>query len=146
MSRAIVLFTRDLRVHDHPALAAAAEGGPVVPLFVLDDRLTRWSANRTAFLLDALKDLRAQFGRRGAPLVVRRGDPVGETLAVARETRADAIHRSRDVSPYAKRREAAGSGTTRRSSAGAEGRPACRWWTPRCASFNERAGCPTAPG
>src|SRR4051794_20620249 len=107
MSRTIVLFTRDLRVHDHPALAAAAEGRPVVPLFVIDDRLTRQSANRTAFLLDALKDLRAQLGQRGAPLVVRRGDPVAETLAVARETKADAIHLSRDVSPYAKRREAA---------------------------------------
>ena len=36
----VVLFTRDLRVHDHPALAeAAAVSERVVPLFVLDDSL-----------------------------------------------------------------------------------------------------------
>jgi deoxyribodipyrimidine photolyase len=34
----VVLFTRDLRLHDHPALAAAVDRGErVVPLFVLDD-------------------------------------------------------------------------------------------------------------
>ena len=32
----VVLFTRDLRVRDHPALSAAAADGPVVPLFVVD--------------------------------------------------------------------------------------------------------------
>ena len=37
---AVVLFTRDLRVHDHPALAAAVERrGPLLPLFVLDGEL-----------------------------------------------------------------------------------------------------------
>ena len=35
---AVVLFTRDLRVHDNPALhAATVDGERVVPLFVLDD-------------------------------------------------------------------------------------------------------------
>jgi deoxyribodipyrimidine photo-lyase len=34
----VVLFTRDLRVHDQPALRAATDdGGAVAPLFVLDD-------------------------------------------------------------------------------------------------------------
>jgi deoxyribodipyrimidine photolyase len=38
VSCAVVLFTRDLRVRDQPALAAAArEAECVVPLFVLDD-------------------------------------------------------------------------------------------------------------
>lgn len=40
MQTAIVLFTRDLRVHDHPALSAAARDAErIVPLFVLDDRI-----------------------------------------------------------------------------------------------------------
>src|SRR3954451_18903343 len=96
MSRAIVLFTRDLRVRDHPALASAAEAGEVVPLFVLDERLTGTSANRTAFLLESLRGLRSALAERGAPLVVRRGAPVAETLKLARETGADAIHLSAD--------------------------------------------------
>jgi deoxyribodipyrimidine photo-lyase len=107
MSSTIVLFSRDLRVHDHPALAGAAERGPVLPLFVLDERLTRQSANRTAFLLGALEELRSELDRRGAPLVVRRGDPVREAIALAREIGADAIHLSADHSRYAKRREEA---------------------------------------
>ena len=40
MRTAVVLFTRDLRAHDHPALAAATRDcDRVVPLFVLDRRL-----------------------------------------------------------------------------------------------------------
>jgi len=43
----VVLFNRDLRVHDHPALAAAArEADELVSLFVLDEdehlRMRRW--------------------------------------------------------------------------------------------------------
>jgi len=41
---AVVLFTRDLRVHDNPALAAAcANADRVVPLFVLDPVLSELS-------------------------------------------------------------------------------------------------------
>lgn len=48
---ALVLFNRDLRVHDHPALTAAAKAERTVPLFVLDERLlgSRFAApNRVA--------------------------------------------------------------------------------------------------
>jgi deoxyribodipyrimidine photolyase len=39
---AVVLFTRDLRVHDQPALSEAARTATqVVPLFVLDPALHR---------------------------------------------------------------------------------------------------------
>src|SRR5438552_2034486 len=36
MPTSIVWFRRDLRLADHPALAAAARRGPVIGLFVLD--------------------------------------------------------------------------------------------------------------
>lgn len=94
----VVLFTRDLRVHDHPALATATRGPQkVVPLFVLDDRLLG-SANRTSFLLESLADLRASLG---GSLVIRRGDPASEVAAFA----PSAIFVSADVSPYARERE-----------------------------------------
>ena len=39
MERGLVLFTCDLRVHDNPALSAAArECDQVIPAFVLDER------------------------------------------------------------------------------------------------------------
>jgi deoxyribodipyrimidine photo-lyase len=68
---AIVLFTRDLRVHDHPALAEAARiADRVVPLFVLDQRLLRRSPRRSAFLLrclHALDERLRELGSRSAP-------------------------------------------------------------------------------
>lgn len=98
MSTAVVLFSRDLRVRDNPALAAAAARfEEVVPLFVLEDRLLQ-SANRTAFLLETLADLRASLGGR---LVIRRGDVVAETLAL----RPEAVFVAADPSTYARRRE-----------------------------------------
>ena len=105
----VVLFTRDLRVHDHPALVAACRaGGAVLPLFVLDDALlgSRVAApNRVRFLLDCLHDLRAALEARGGTLLVRRGDVVAETMRLVEETAATAVHVSEDYSPYARRRE-----------------------------------------
>jgi deoxyribodipyrimidine photo-lyase len=105
MRTAIVLFTRDLRVHDHPALAAAcANAERVVPLFVLDDTLLKGSPNRSRFLHQALADLRETLRGKGGDLVIRRGDPVAETIRLAREVEADGIALTDDVSAYAKRR------------------------------------------
>jgi len=104
----VALFNRDLRVHDHPALAAAAKAERVVPLFVFDERLlaSRFAApNRVAFMLEALHDLDAALRKAGGRLFVRQGDPVREAVAVARECGATAIHVSADWSAYARRRE-----------------------------------------
>lgn len=104
MDTIIVLLNRDLRVHDHPALAAAcARARHVVPLFVLDPALD--SPRRAGFLADALHDLRSSLRRRGGNLVVRRGDPVAETMRLAEETSAQAVWAGADVTPYARRRE-----------------------------------------
>ena len=108
MRTAVVLFTRDLRVHDHPALAAAvAAADEVVPLFVLDPAvLSRFGApNRVAFLLDCLRDLGASLRDRGGALWVRQGDVVEESMRLAHETRAGVIFMSEDVSSYAQARE-----------------------------------------
>ncbi|TMK56531.1 MAG: deoxyribodipyrimidine photo-lyase [Actinobacteria bacterium] len=108
METSVVLFNRDLRVHDHPALAAAAKAERVVPLFVLDERLlgSRFAApNRVAFMLEALHDLDEALRKAGGRLCVRRGDPVQEAIAVARECGATALHVSADWSAYARERE-----------------------------------------
>ena len=108
MRTAVVLFTRDLRVHDHPGLREAARTyDRVVPLFVLDDHLLDdgRAANRISFLLDALADLRESLRKRGGDLVVRRGDPVEQALRLARSAGATALFTSEDVSAYAQARE-----------------------------------------
>lgn len=106
--RTLVLFTRDLRVHDHPALAEATRSGPeVVPLFVHDPRLEGRAPNRERFLLESLADLDRSLERVGGRLIVRRGAVVDETMAVARAARCTAVHVASDVSSYAHRRERA---------------------------------------
>jgi deoxyribodipyrimidine photo-lyase len=76
----VVWFKRDLRVHDHAALNAAAAGGaPVLPIYILEPELWRQpeSAGRHfAFLLECLGDLDAALQVRGAKLVLRVGEAV----------------------------------------------------------------------
>jgi deoxyribodipyrimidine photo-lyase len=107
MRTAIMLFTRDLRVHDHPALrAAASEADRIVPLFVLDDALLDGfgAPNRVKFLFECLHDLRDSLAARGGPLVVRQGDSVREVRRIADEVNAEAVYVSDDVSAYSQRR------------------------------------------
>jgi deoxyribodipyrimidine photolyase len=104
----IVLFNRDLRLRDNPALAAAAKAERTVPLFVLDPALleSRFAApNRVAFLLESLRDLGEGLRRAGGRLYIRRGNPVEEALALARECDASELHVSADWSAFARRRE-----------------------------------------
>jgi deoxyribodipyrimidine photo-lyase len=101
----VLLFTRDLRVHDNPALAAACRSAErVVPLFVRDPSVPS-NPVRDRFLTESLADLRSSLRSRGGDLVLRTGDPVEETLAVASTVDADGIALAADVSAYARRRE-----------------------------------------
>jgi deoxyribodipyrimidine photo-lyase len=105
---AVVLFNRDLRVHDNPALAAAARAERTAPLFVLDENLlgSRAAApNRVAFMLEALHDLDDSLRRIEGRLFLRRGDPVEQALSLARECGASELHVSADWSAYAVARE-----------------------------------------
>ncbi len=108
MKTAVVLFNRDLRLHDHPALRAASRAERTVPLFVLDEGLlgSRFAApNRVAFMREALADLDEGLRRIGARLFLRRGETVREAIALARECGASELHVSADWSALARARE-----------------------------------------
>jgi len=69
----VLVFTRDLRVADNPALSAAIAGSSaIVPLFVFDDDVLarRFGANATrlALVLESLADLDASLRARGGAL------------------------------------------------------------------------------
>jgi deoxyribodipyrimidine photo-lyase len=76
----IVWFKRDLRIHDHAALAAAgATGRPVLPLYIIEPTLWQqpeMSARHYAFLQESLDDLDAALKARGSRLVVKVGDAI----------------------------------------------------------------------
>eukprot|EP00756_Hemistasia_phaeocysticola_P022951 Hpha_TRINITY_DN15865_c4_g15::TRINITY_DN15865_c4_g15_i1::g.188430::m.188430/K02295/CRY; cryptochrome len=76
-------FRRGLRLHDNPgllaALTAAARGGCVYPVYVLDGdcyQLRHCSPLRAAFLVECLQDLDRNLRARGSRLYVTSGDPV----------------------------------------------------------------------
>ena len=108
MAASVVVFTRDLRIRDNPAFAAAVDDGDqVVPLFVLDDAVLATAhgrPNRLGYLLESLTDLDRSLQGLGGALVVRRGDWVAEVLAVAARVDAATIHLAEDVSAFARRR------------------------------------------
>ena len=105
---AIVWFRRDLRVHDHPALAAAlASHDEIVPVFCLDDRLLHGrfaSGPRTQFMLESLADLHRSLEERGGGLVVLRGRPEEELVRLARDVSATDVYFTRELTPYGRLR------------------------------------------
>ncbi len=105
----ILWFRSDLRLSDHPALAAAiASGQPVLPVYILEDDIpwpmggaSRW------WLHHSLTALSADLQRRGAPLLLRRGDPAEILPALMHDTGADALHAGQVHEPAGRNTEAA---------------------------------------
>lgn len=89
---ALVWFRDDLRLADNPALAEASrDGRPVLLLYVREDRtpgVRPIGAATGWWLHHSLESLAADIGRRGARLILRRGDSRKIVPAVAREAGA----------------------------------------------------------
>jgi len=101
----IIWFRADLRVHDHPALATAANNAEsVIPVFIFSTDLTKGSfssSNRNRFLLESLEDLKNSLKAKGADLVIREGDAAEELVKLAHETGAEDVYYTADYSPFA---------------------------------------------
>jgi len=73
----IVWFKRDLRLHDHAALAAAAQRGPVLPLVVIEPDYWRepdTSFRQYRFQAGCIADLAGAIAALGGTLHVRTGE------------------------------------------------------------------------
>jgi deoxyribodipyrimidine photo-lyase len=94
---ALLWLRRDLRRADHPALGAAAgEGGPVLPVFVIDPAF--WDdagAVRRGWLAATLLATRDAYGR----LCLLRGDPRRVLPEVATWVGATSVHVSTETEP-----------------------------------------------
>lgn len=99
----IVWFRQDLRLRDNPALAAAlARGGPVVPVFILDDAGEgRWRAGGATrwWLHHSLAALDAALRARGSQLVLAHGDSATVLRTLIAATGATAVHWNRRYEP-----------------------------------------------
>ena len=92
----VVWFKKDLRVHDHAALtAAAASGGRILPLYIVEPgywNQPEHSRRQFDFLKESLDCLADGLGRRGSHLVIRTGEAVAILCALHRQYGIEAIH------------------------------------------------------
>ena len=103
MATHLLWFRQDLRLHDHPALAAAIDHGHVIPVFILDDETPgelRMGAAQRWWLHHSLVALGKDLAGLGAPLILRRGRSSIELTRLARQTGASAIYAHRHYEPW----------------------------------------------
>ncbi|CAL5087172.1 unnamed protein product [Urochloa decumbens] len=97
---AVVWFKHDLRIDDHPGLAAAVAEPrrPVVPLYVFDRRiLAGYSDKMLELLLFALKDLKMALKSQDSDLLVGLGNAEDIVLKLVKEVQAGLIFTEEEV-------------------------------------------------
>ncbi|KAI8564629.1 hypothetical protein RHMOL_Rhmol03G0195500 [Rhododendron molle] len=95
---AVLWFKHDLRLDDHPGLAAASSCRTVVPLYVFDRRiLSRFSDETLEVLLLALEDLRKSLKDQGSDLVIRLGTAEHVLQELVKEVKATKIFAEEEV-------------------------------------------------
>ena len=103
MPTQLVWFRQDLRLHDHPALAAALACGAMTTVYILDDEspgVHRMGAAQRWWLHHSLIALRNDLAALGAPLILRHGRSSVELARLVKETGAAAIHAHRLYEPW----------------------------------------------
>lgn len=109
-SSALVWLRRDVRLHDHAALAlATAHSQRVAVCFVFDTNILRALQDRddrrVQFLLDSLAEVDSELRRSGSRLLVAHGDPVVEIPRIATMLGVERVVTNRDWEPYAIERD-----------------------------------------
>ena len=103
MSTTILLFRQDLRIHDHPALSAAAKRGDVLPVFIYDEQVAgEWGFGAASrwWLHESLSSLSVSIKSLGGQLLLRRGNTIETLIEMQASTQADAIYFSRQYQPW----------------------------------------------
>src|SRR5210317_1553402 len=105
-SLAIAWFRQDLRIHDNPALSAAAQHDAILPIYILDDEnAAAWAmggASR-AWLHRSLASLNLSLGGR---LQLFRGDACDIIRRLAEDYKVDAVYWNRCYEPWRVQRDA----------------------------------------
>ncbi|CAE8637256.1 unnamed protein product, partial [Polarella glacialis] len=100
----VVLIREDCRLHDNPALAAAAEIHPwVVPLYVHDDKdPSPWPVRGAGLWWrhESLRHYDSSLRGLGSRIVCRRGVYLEQVIDVLLETGATALHFNRQLEPW----------------------------------------------
>ncbi|WKN43666.1 DASH family cryptochrome [Tunicatimonas pelagia] len=106
MSRALVYFRNDLRLHDNPTLSAAInQADEVLLLYCVDPRqfakldlgFRKMGIHRARFLLESLEDLNEQCQKLGGQLLVKQGLPEDIIPQLVAQYELNEVHLQREV-------------------------------------------------
>lgn len=87
----IVMFQKDFRVYDNPALFEAVQSGEVVPVYVHDETFSMGSASKW-WLHHAIIDVQQQLEALGSTLIIRKGNTQEEILSLIEQLGITAVY------------------------------------------------------
>jgi len=105
----IYWFRQDLRLDDNPALLAACQRGPVIPVFIwAPDEERDWAPGAASrwWLGRSLASLDSELGKFGSRLLIRRGPSQAALSQLAVDTGATKVFWNRRYEPAIVRRDA----------------------------------------
>jgi len=110
LPKSLLIFRRDLRLHDNTALLAAhSRGKSVVPCFIFTDEQTGAnpyrSLNGFAFLIETLRELSEEIASKGGQLYLFHGKPDEVVSALQAVGAIDSIFLNKDYTPFSRRRD-----------------------------------------
>jgi len=105
MSKTLLWFRNDLRIHDNEALRLASGDSEILPVYCFDPRhfaetsfgFQKTGPYRAQFLIESVIDLRNNLQEIGADLIVRKGKPEEILPALATEHDVDTIYAHKEV-------------------------------------------------
>lgn len=106
MKRAVVWFRCDQRLHDNEALTDAVNAAEeIIPLYIFDERVfegktsfgfPKTNTHRSKFIIESINDLRSNFIKLGANVVVRVGKPEEIIPELCRTHKASWVYCNRE--------------------------------------------------
>jgi len=99
MTKSLLWFRNDLRLHDNEALLLASEFDEMVPVYCFDPRqftqtsfgFSKTGPHRTRFLLESVRSLRQNLRKKGSDLIVQFGKPEDILPEIVDKQEIDAV-------------------------------------------------------
>jgi deoxyribodipyrimidine photo-lyase len=135
----ILWFRRDLRLSDHPMLAAAvATGRPLIPVFICDAQVDAMGAAPKWRLGLGVEQFAKALGALGSRLILRRGDALACLQALVEEVGATGVMWQRMYDPAAVARDTEVKAALRAKSVVAQSFPGALMFEPWTVETGQR--------
>lgn len=90
-NKIIVMFQKDFRLYDNPALFEAVQSGEVLPVYIQEETFSIGSASKW-WLHHAVIDVKKQLEALGSTLIIRKGRTEEEILSLIEQLDITAVY------------------------------------------------------